>query len=353
MVEGHSVPNDVAGLRNRDRLLVAIGVACAAAAIATYAIRSHGDPNNAGDFTWYWRAGRAILEGQSPYRVINPDGPYPRNAGFLYPLPAALIAAPFALFPLWHGMAAFSAFAAGTLAFVMTRDGYWRLPLLMSFPMLWCVQSGQWTPLVVAAALSPVLACLAIAKPTIAAAAFAHSPTRRFAASATAILLLALALAPGWPSEYLAEIRVRAAVNYSIPFLVFPGPLLLLAVARWRRPEARLLLALACVPQTMLFYDQLPLLVLARSFREALVMAVASYVPIAVIFFLPRPPDDSVAATLVITSPVIVCLYYLPCLVAVLLRPNVGDVPAFVDRLARYAPQWLRGVPSTEGQGPG
>jgi hypothetical protein len=80
-------------------------------------------------------------------------------------------------------------------------------------------------------------------------------------------------------------------------------------------------------------------------------MAVASYVPIAVIFFLPRPPDDSVAATLVITSPVIVCLYYLPCLVAVLLRPNVGDVPAFVDRLARYAPQWLRGVPINHGTG--
>ncbi len=109
MVEGHSVPNDVAGPRNRDRLLVALGVACAAAAIATYAIRLNGDPNNASDFTWYWRAGRAILEGRSPYRVINPDGPYPRNAGFLYPLPAALIAAPFALFPLWHGMAAFSA----------------------------------------------------------------------------------------------------------------------------------------------------------------------------------------------------------------------------------------------------
>jgi hypothetical protein len=255
-----SVPSDTSA-RHRDRVLVAFGVACAAAAIALYTLRVTVNPNNASDFTWYWRAGRAILEGQSPYRVINPDGPYPRSAGFLYTLPAALIAAPFALLPLWPGMVAFCAFTAGTLAFVMTRDGYWRLPLLMSFPMLWCVKSGQWTPLAVAAALSPGLACLAVAKPTIAAVAFAHSPTRRFAASATAILLLALALAPGWPLEYLAEIRVRAAVNYGVPFLVFPGPLLLLAVARWRRPEARPLLALACVPQTMLFYDQLPLLV--------------------------------------------------------------------------------------------
>jgi hypothetical protein len=320
-------------------------VAFAAGLVAAHVALVASDPRNASDFTWYWRAGRALLERQSPYAVINPVGPYPYSEGFLYPLPAALIAAPFAAFPLWPAMIAFCAAVAGCLAFTMTRDGYWRLPLLMSFPMLWCAQSGQLTPLAVAAAFAPGLGALAVTKPTLAVAALAYAPRRRFIVSATVAMVISLVISPGWPNEYLAEVQARTVTHYHVPLLIMPGPVLVLAALRWRRPEARLLLAMACVPQTMLFYDQLPLLTVARTFRQALVIALASYTPIAVIYFLPRPADDSLVTTLATTSAVIVWLYYIPCLVEVLRRPNVGTVPAPLERLSAGLPTWLRGRP--------
>jgi hypothetical protein len=39
---------------------------------------------------------------------------------------------------------------------------------------------------------------------------------------------------------------------YHVPVLVVGGFLTLAAVAKWRLPEARLLVVMACVPQTML-----------------------------------------------------------------------------------------------------
>ena len=336
--------------RIRDRSLVAFGVACAAGLVVAHFAYANSDPSNASDFTWYWRAGRAVLAGESPYQAINATGPYPYNEGFLYPLPAALIAAPFAALALWPAMVGFCAVLAGCLAFTLTRDGFWRLPILMSFPMVWCAQSGQLAPLGVAAAMAPVLGGLAIAKPTLAIAAFAYAPRKRFILSAAVMLAITLAIAPTWPNEYAAEIGARTGANYHIPLRVLPGPLLLLAVLRWRRPEARLLLAMACVPQTMLFYDQLPLLLIARTFRQSLVLALGSYLPIVAIYMLPRPADDSLVATLATTSPVIVCLYYLPCLVEVLRRPNVGNVPRVIERFSTAFPEWLRGSPLDEAR---
>jgi hypothetical protein len=332
--------------RPRDRVLIATAVAMAAALVALNVLRASADQRNASDFTWYWRAGQALLHGQSPYKVINAVGPYPYSEGFLYPLPAALIAAPFALLPLRIAMIAFCAALAGMLAFVLTRDGYWRLPLLMSFPMLWCAQSGQWTPLVLAAILAPSLGGLAVAKPTLAAAAFAYTPRRRFMVSAAVALVVSVVIFPRWPGEYLAEVAARTSANYHIPLLVFPGPMLVLAALRWRRAEARMLLVMSCVPQTMLFYDQLPLAVIAGTFRQALVFSLASYAPIVAIYFLPRPADDTTAATVATTSVVLVWMYYLPCLLAVLRRPNVGEVPAFAERLSAHFPRWLRGEAS-------
>jgi hypothetical protein len=58
-----------------------------------------------------------------------------------------------------------------------------------------------------------------------------------------------------------------------------------LAAVRWRDPDARLLFCFAAVPQVNFFYDQLPLLLIARDRKELLAFVVCSIVVLVVPFF--------------------------------------------------------------------
>ena len=156
-----------------------------------------------------------------------------------------------------RGFVVFCAVGAGILAFSLTRDGYWRLPALMSMPMLICMSNGQWAPLITAAALSPAFAWLAAVKPTL-GAVIAARPTPFRLASVVVFGLLTIAIWPWWPQEYLAELAMREKANYTMPILLFPGPILVAALLRWRRPEARLLFVMACAPQNLGWYGDGP-----------------------------------------------------------------------------------------------
>ena len=69
--------DDVPSLTSR--ILIACAVALAAGAISYVKLRQRWITGEAGaaDFTWWWRAGHALLTGQSPYRAIDATGPYP------------------------------------------------------------------------------------------------------------------------------------------------------------------------------------------------------------------------------------------------------------------------------------
>src|SRR5512138_3150710 len=79
------------------RLAIAFALGAWGAFIAYFALAATPE-HLAKDFSWPWRAANALLHGQNPYTVIRPTGAYPYNAGFFYPLPAALAALPFAWF---------------------------------------------------------------------------------------------------------------------------------------------------------------------------------------------------------------------------------------------------------------
>ena len=158
---------------------IAIAFACAlAAGGATVVAATRAPANDAADFTFQWRGGQAVMRGESPYAALDSVAPYPYGGGYLYPLPTAVVISPFALLRMHTAWILYGAVMTGLLAFALTRDGYWRLPMLMSLPMLTAVQLGQYSPLVVAMGLTAGLEWLAFVKPTLGVAMFAWRPRR-------------------------------------------------------------------------------------------------------------------------------------------------------------------------------
>jgi len=141
-------------------------------------------------------------------------------------------------------------------------------------------------------------------------------------------------LLPTWVQQWLSQ--TRGVTFYMPAALVWQGggPLLLLAGLRWRRPEARLLLALACIPHNMIWYDQLLLFLIPASSIELWLLSALSWVSVLVAnalmvrWGLPR------SAELEALRAPIVALLYLPSLVMVLRRPNT---PATVSQQAKQA----------------
>jgi hypothetical protein len=159
---------------------------------------------------------------------------------------------------------------------------------------------------------------------------------------AAAVLLAASLLAqPGWISAWLGSLRQQ---QHFKPLVAIPGGVLvLLALLRWRRPEARLLAALGCVPQTFWWYDVLPLALVARNRLESLILAMLGWVAYAVYnVAFPRAASPEIAFANV--ARLTVACAYLPCLLMVLRRPNEGAVPEFAERAAATLRRSVRGL---------
>jgi hypothetical protein len=109
---------------------------------------------------------------------------------------------------------------------------------------------------------------------------------------------------------------------------------LLLAALRWRRPEARLLLLMACMPQFPFFYDQLPLWLIPQSRRQALNLSWFSFG--AFFSWLAFSFDWTTRQVhMASAAPYVLALIYIPCLVMVLRRPN--EAPAELAPLPQAA----------------
>jgi hypothetical protein len=305
------------------RLAVAlsIGIAAAFYCHGSISLVRPGD-----DFAWYWLGGRALISGQDPYAVVLPGGVFHLDAPFVYPLTTAMIAVPFALWlsPAWAAVV-FVGVGASLLAWGISRDGFGLLPIFGSAPFYSACVSGQISPLLTAGALIPALAWLAPAKPNIGLATVAFRPSKWSVAGSVLFIVASLLINPHWPSEWLAALHTRSQADYGkgIPILLEGGPLLLLALMRWRRPEARLLLVMACVPQTLMFYDQLPLWLIARTRLQSASLGVISLIGLVLANVgLPRNPTHAQVA--VAYWPMVFATCYLPVLAMVMREPNVA-----------------------------
>lgn len=233
-------------------------------------------PDAPSDFFHYWSATRTLFAGGDPYTVIA-EGPANHwRDRTLYPLPALLLLAPFAPLPLEVAGGAFVGVSAGLAAWGLARTGAQRLPLFLSAPFLFCVSLGQWSPLLVAAALIPSLGAIVVAKPTIGFAAFIARPSWRTVYSVTGLLVISLVIMPRWPVEWLANVANRE--EKFVPFLRPGGFLLAAALLSWRRPEGRLFAIMSIVPQTLFYSDQLLLWLVPRTLKQSLLLSIWSFV---------------------------------------------------------------------------
>jgi hypothetical protein len=181
---------------------------------------------------------------------------------------------------------------------------------------------SQWSMLIAGAALVPWCGLLLACKPTTGAALFLAYPSRRTAVGAAAFGAISVALLPAWPWEWFAETRVNTA-HIRPPLTYWGGPLLLLALLKWRRPEARLLAALACIPHTPELYESLTLFLIPRTLAQGAILAALNYgVVVARVTVGPRP---DYVADMLLTGQWMVWLLYLPCLAMILTRPNRAD----------------------------
>jgi len=283
------------------------------------------------DFLAFWYAARAFLNGLDPYLVAPSQAPYFVGDRFFYPFPSVLAIVPFAGLPLAIAGAAFFGLSSGLLAFAVTRDGYARLALFLSFPYVMAASLGQWAPLVMAAVLLPGLGFLAVCKPNLGAALAFARPTRAAVFGGALLLVATLAIDPAWPVKWAANLRTMQ--GHPPPVLTVAGVGLALSLIRWRREDARLVFAMSAVPQLPMFADQLPLLLVARTRVQAMLMALLSHVG-GLLWLSTRTPGTHPSSDAALF---VLAFCYYPALVLVLRRPNDGTGRAWLGRLLPHS----------------
>lgn len=296
-------------------MVVAAVLALTAGSYVAFCFATAGVPP---DFEFWWRGSRLLLAGIDPYVQVPGTPPWPLPDRLFYPLPTLLLSAPVAPLSLAAAGAVAMGAAVGALAYALTRNGWWRLWALASPAFVMALKVGQWSPLLCVAALVPALGGLAVVKPTLGAAVLAYRLDWRGALAAAALAAASLAVLPAWPREWLANLRY--VDSHPAPVATW-GAFALLGLLRWRQPEARLLVAMACVPQLLYFADQLPLALVARTPSEAKFLAGCGIAAWAGWMFRLAPGDYYVLDA----APWVLGGVYLPALLVVLRRPNARE----------------------------
>src|SRR5688500_4389990 len=283
------------------------------------------------DFNLVWMGSRILLDGGDPYTAIGPGQQYDFRWPLIYPATALIAAIPFSFLTEHVASIVFIGLSTFALVYGITSKGWFLLPMLATEAFFSSVHLAQWSIIMTAALFIPWLGLLAVAKPhsgvTVVAASTSTTTLKAALIGAVVLTVLSLMLRPSWPSGWLANM---ATADYMVaPVMRLGGVFILLALLRWRRPEAWLLLSMACLPQNTGWYGTLAVLAVARNWRESIILALVSTAGITLGPQLvgemtsQEQLDRTVGAMLNATV-------YLPALIVVLLRPNSGERPAWL-----------------------
>jgi hypothetical protein len=209
---------------------------------------------DAADFRWALHLVHRLLARQNPY-----DTPLEQ-----YPLPAGLFALPFVRLQPELAAGIFWGISSSLLAFGLTRHGYTRLLIFLAYPYWAGIITVQWSPIIAASVFFPLLSPVTMAKPQIGLPVFLTRLSLKGLLACVVVAILSLVVMPNWPWLWL---RQTGNYEHFIPLLVLPGPVLLLALLRYRERDAWLLLLAAIMPQRW-FFDSFILWLIPQSRRQ-------------------------------------------------------------------------------------
>jgi hypothetical protein len=261
---------------------------------------------NAGDFHWALHLAERLVARQNPY-----DTPLEQ-----YPLPAAFFALPFLRMPPEVAAGLFYGFSSAFLAFGLTRENFSRLRIFLAFPYWAGVLTAQWPPIIAASAFFPLLLPATMMKPQVGLPVFLTRLSRRGLLACIFVAALSFAVLPQWTALWLRQTHYY---EHFVPLLVFPGPLLLLALVRYRDRDAWLLLLASIMPQRW-FFDSFTLWLIPRSRRQILVTACFSW-GAGICRWFHQPANFTEVGRLA------VIFIYLPMLIVVLFRSQEVTAP--------------------------
>lgn len=289
------------------------------------------------DFGMVWFGARALLGHVDPYALIGPGKTFNYEWPLIYPGSALVAVLPLAALTEQWATTLFVGISTWLLAFGMTRDGWYRIPLFTTSAFIASAQLGQWSILFTAALFITPLAFLSAAKPQAALPILAASTSRRalWIAAVGALILVSISflMFPHWVPSWLKT--MSEASHMEPPIVRFGGPLLLITLVRWRRPETWLLLTLAVSPQSWGWYGTLPLFTIPKKFSEAVLLAATALFGAwyADNVLNPVSLDDLVSSV----GSVIVFTIYVPAALLILRRKNEGPEPAWLASIPLLA----------------
>jgi hypothetical protein len=284
------------------------------------------------DFSQLKFGAEAMLRGADPYKLVGMGQVFESKWPVMYPGTAYVAAIPFVPLSDIAAGALFIAIGAFLLAYGSTAGTWHRLPMFASYAFMHNVQLAQWSPLVSAMLFLPWLAVFAAAKPNQALPILLSAPSSRLWRAAVAggftLFAISVALFPQWPFEWLRI--VMGGVQMQPPIIHLGGFCILLVLIKWRRPEAWLVLLMACMPASWAWYNVLILLAaVPKTYREAAMLSlVSSFGALLGINTLPGPAS---ATSFPHWWAFQVAFGYLPAVILILTRPNVREAPPWSE----------------------
>ncbi len=267
-------------IRLHEHLLLASLIGIVVGIISMFVLHLGGG----GDFLLRLTTTRNWLSGEEIYSPLRFR--FARDA-VAYPFTAYLVFIPFAWITNEIAIGIFMGLGCGILAWLIFRsNNYWYLLLFLSWPFVYNLLISQFAVYAIYMFFSASFLPILLIKPQLAFPfALTQRPNRLGLILTALLLLISLIIYPSWPFEAMESLHMQNYTGFQPLFLLPFGPLILLALIRYRDRRAWMLVLMALLPQRMA-YDQLGVLLVAGNRKQLIFLVLCSWLTLPAGLFI-------------------------------------------------------------------